>query len=490
MIPVLLLTVGLSPGLFPFPAPLDETVLARDSSLQSYALVGIEGLTAAELDRLKRAPGLAWWVEMDTQLLVLAPSGRLESLADEFAVFRLPIPVAPRRLRFLRLDHVRDPRIFDVWELGRAGRHAVIQLRSPLPEAVWLQGHQHAVTALPFVPNSVLAARRRFSPAKAKLAADPLVTFFIDQIDEQRWRADLDFLACFNRWSHGEEIAEARDWLVQQFEDIPGLDVHTQSFPLQGTTVENVIAVLEGTVDNDQWYIVGAHYDSISENPQLAAPGGEDNASGSAAVLEMARVFAAWPPPFKMIFICYSGEEQGLFGSADHIARVVNAGEAEKIQAALIMDMIGYTFDELLDVLLETDQIAEFMVDAFADAAELYTGLTTVVSYNPFGSDHVPYLNRDVPALLTIENDWDRYPHYHRTTDFPEEVVLAQGWETLKMNIAAMSHLMGHTLRGTDPAVYLGDWRSAPAPPRTFDLNGNGLIDVAELVLVINQSQP
>ncbi len=156
----------------------------------------------------------------------------------------------------------------------------------------------------------------------------------------------------------------------------------------------------------------------------------------------MARIFTAQPSPATILFICYSGEEQGLFGSNFHASGLVADGLANDVKAVLIMDMVGFTADADLDCLLETSSANAALADAFAAAAAA-TDLNIVISFNPFGSDHVPYLNRGMPSLLTIENDWDIYPCYHRTCDSASNITLAMGREILKMNVAAMGQMTG-----------------------------------------------
>ncbi|MCB1576042.1 MAG: hypothetical protein KDI81_01515, partial [Xanthomonadales bacterium] len=68
-----------------------------------------------------------------------------------------------------------------------------------------------------------------------------------------------------------------------------------------------------------------------------------------------------------------------------------------------------------LDVLFESSATWSAYLNQFADAASAYVpALRVTLSTNPFGSDHVPYLNAGKKTLLAIENDWDIYPYYHR----------------------------------------------------------------------------
>src|SRR5690606_24308011 len=120
--------------------------------------------------------------------------------------------------------------------------------------------------------------------------------------------------------------------------------------------VYNVMARLPGTGRPDDIIVVGAHYDSISQSPQTTAPGAEDNGSGTAGLLELARILAPARPEATILFIAYAGEEQGLNGSYDHVRKLRAAGELTKVKAVYNMDMIAYTSDADFDCLLESDR--------------------------------------------------------------------------------------------------------------------------------------
>ncbi len=432
-----------------------------------YARIDVDSIGPETLRELKETPGLVWWIELDDRLLVLAGEPALASLERRLAVERLaPLP-RPSRLYLLRGARAEDQAAMDADVLASGGRWAVVQARrDERPELPSTHGaHAAHAALLPFEPNQVLARQlaNRERPATPPAAA---FTGLIDEVDEQRWFDDVVALASYNRHTHGPEIDDARDWLVLQLEDLPGLSVATESFPVGATTAWNVIATLTGTQRPDELYIAGAHYDATSQSTSTAAPGAEDNASGCAGVLEMARIFAANPPEATILFICYSGEEQGLWGSEDHASGLVAAGLDDQVMAVLIMDMVGYTSDADLDCLLETNAANSALADAFAAAAVL-TDLRIVISFNPFGSDHVPYLNAGMPALLTIENDWAQYPCYHNTCDLPGQITLAMGREILEMNVAALGQMAGFGAPIFTDGFESGDtssWSSTTSP--------------------------
>jgi hypothetical protein len=151
-------------------------------------------------------------------------------------------------------------------------------------------------------------------------------------------------------------IGAARDWIKGEFDKIAAtsggrMTVELDSYIQQPvprvpvpTQITNVVATLHGTSPQaaDRVYVVGAHYDSRVTNVLNGtsdAPGANDDASGTSAVLELARVFAPHPTDSTIVFVAFAGEEQGLLGS-DHFAQLAkDAGW--NIQGVLNMDIIG-----------------------------------------------------------------------------------------------------------------------------------------------------
>jgi len=300
---------------------------------------------------------------------------------------------------------------------------------------------------LSFQPNLVLVrkASNNQRSATIKSPQDP-IDDLVALVNENRWYNAIVSLANYNRYTYGSGIRNAENWLIQQIRSIGSdIEVSTQQFSVGGTPAFNVIAKLTGTSRPNEWYVVGAHYDSTSQSPTTSAPGAEDNASGSAGALEILRIFYANPPPATIIFVWYSGEEQGLHGSTAHVRQLINNGDRSKLRFALIMDMIGYTSTpNSLSVIVESYSDFDDELQTFVNSAYDYVPqLGVYVSYNPFGSDHMPYLQNGFAAALTIENDWATYPGYHRTTDEPSYLTRAMGRNILQMNVAALAKHLG-----------------------------------------------
>jgi hypothetical protein len=286
----------------------------------------------------------------------------------------------------------------------------------------------------------------RVSDVARSKAVNPSILAITQQVDGTRWFADVTQLTSWNRNSYGTGVDLARDWIAAQFTGF-GLTVETPTFTVPSPTVqlENVIGTQVGTTFPNEWIIVGAHYDSTNtnvSNTSNPSPGAEDNASGCAGVIEMARILKNYSFQRSIEFMCYGGEEQGLHGSTAYAAGVQSAGQLANIKLAVIMDMVGYSSDTRYDVLLETSSALQAVLPQFQQAAADYASdLVVLTSLNPFGSDHIPFINRSVPSLLLIEDEYGTYTHYHRTTDTPANVTNAvqQGPRILKTAIAVIA---------------------------------------------------
>jgi Peptidase family M28 len=151
-------------------------------------------------------------------------------------------------------------------------------------------------------------------------------------------------------------IGAARDYIKAQFDEIAKTSGGRMTAEVQSyvqppadrvpvaTTISNVVATLKGTdpLSADRVYVVSGHYDSRVTDVMNAtddAPGANDDASGTSAVLELARVLAPRPTEATIVFAAFAGEEQGLYGSG-HFAEVAKQNNWN-IQGVLNMDIIG-----------------------------------------------------------------------------------------------------------------------------------------------------
>jgi hypothetical protein len=194
-------------------------------------------------------------------------------------------------------------------------------------------------------------------------------------------------------------------------------DTFTFSYQGASYTTNNIVATIPGKTAPEQIVIVGAHYDSTSNDPLVLAPGADDNASGSAAVMEIARIMNHYSFDRTVRFICFSAEELGLLGSRHYAQEAVRAGE--NIRGMIDLDMIAYTAKAAEDLDIITNSSSEWLADLFLACAGNYTALPILKSIRPSatGSDHSPFWDQGYSAVMGIEAYPLANPCYHRTTD-------------------------------------------------------------------------
>ncbi|MHC4081747.1 MAG: M28 family peptidase [Planctomycetota bacterium] len=184
-----------------------------------------------------------------------------------------------------------------------------------------------------------------------------------------------------------------------------GLDVELHPFQYQSDTYYNVVATMTGTVHPDQEYIVGAHYDSVNN------PGADDNASGTALILEAARVLSQYTSAYTIRFIAFDREEQGLIGSYAYVAD--NAGA--DILGMVSTDMVAYNIGTNSGTIHGGSGSTPLKDEIVAAVNEYGDGLNPIPAGASGGSDHAPFENAGYEAVLLIE-DWGN-PYYHTDQD-------------------------------------------------------------------------
>jgi hypothetical protein len=376
-----------------------------------------------------------WWLGVQNQLLVAGKSADLQSLKSSYPLLAQFDNVTPKSFSYQSLAcDEREAKLL-LPAILRAGRGNLVRTPRNFSGYDVINGLSAITPNLQVVSTSRMARSKVVQPELAALVA---------RLSPARWFADITKLASWKRNSFSPEIDLARDWLAAQFTS-SGLLVTLQTFNVgsASTQVENVIGTQIGSTFPDEWIVIGAHYDSRNvglNNITNPSPGAEDNASGCAAVLEMARLLKNTRPKRTIKYMCYGGEEQNLYGSQAYVDALVASGELGKIKLAIIMDMIGYASNaSQLGVLLETSNALAGVFPLFQQTAADYSpGMTVTTSVNPFGSDHIPFINRAVPSLLLIEPEYDSYPQYHKATDTPANITnaLLQGPAIMRMMLA------------------------------------------------------
>lgn len=205
--------------------------------------------------------------------------------------------------------------------------------------------------------------RRSVSPPRSAQRLDPEISKIVREIDARNIETTIRKLVSFgtrntlsDQNNPNRGIGAARDWLFAEFQKAATqsagrMTVEKQTFEQakaprvpQPTMLTNIVATLKGTQSESvsRVYVVSGHYDSMCGSPTDAkcdAPGANDDASGTAAVLEMARVMAKHQFDATIIFMAVAGEEQGLLGST-YFAEQARKNNID-IEAMFTNDIVG-----------------------------------------------------------------------------------------------------------------------------------------------------
>jgi Zn-dependent M28 family amino/carboxypeptidase len=236
----------------------------------------------------------------------------------------------------------------------------------------------------------------------------------------------------------GDGLDRAKVYVHSAFE-AAGLTVTEQTYEFDGRRVANLIADPPGATTDATPYIVGAHYDSV-----IGTPGADDNASGVAVMLELARRTTAKPPGVPLRFVAFTLEEPPTHatrhqGSRVFVKRLTEAGG--QVAGAIILEMVGLTIPK--------QHYPLFLRWAGYPDAGNFIGIVGNGASKPLGervlrgmrknpalpveslfvwlngwiipdtrlSDHAPFWDKGFPALMITDTAFFRNPNYHGPND-------------------------------------------------------------------------
>jgi hypothetical protein len=216
--------------------------------------------------------------------------------------------------------------------------------------------------------------------------------------------------------------------------DSYGLETEMDTYSLSGT---NVIAKQTGTLYPDEYYMICAHYDAVDFYCA------DDNASGTAAVIEAARIFSGLEFEYSILYALWDEEEIGLIGSAAYAAEAAANGDI--IHGVINLDMISWDSDGDMVAEIHTsfDANSNVLADYIVEVNSIYgLGITTNI-INPGApySDHSSFWNNDYAAVLIIEEYYggDFNPYYHTEQDRIEILHMDYFHEMSKLCIGTLA---------------------------------------------------
>lgn len=276
--------------------------------------------------------------------------------------------------------------------------------------------HHNGIVRL--LPEAVELPQAFSMPLLRSITPDPFVQQLISQVNPLNITSTTQHLEDYGtRNAYQPPSVTAQNWIKDKFLSY-GLSVEVMDFSMPGGAAsDNVIATLPGTKYPNEYVICGAHYDSYSSGS--SAPGADDNASGTAGVLEIARIMSNYSFDRTLIFCAFSGEEYGLYGSAAYALRAKNQGM--NIQGYFNLDMIGYlkpgntTIKSTLIYPQSAAPLAQFYTQVCA--AYLPDFVVTPGSLSGGDSDHTSFNNNGFMGIFPFEAVPDYSPFIHTAND-------------------------------------------------------------------------
>ncbi|MBM3319693.1 MAG: M20/M25/M40 family metallo-hydrolase [Candidatus Eisenbacteria bacterium] len=265
-------------------------------------------------------------------------------------------------------------------------------------------------------PARVRSAEEAPRAAK-RLTADPLVQEMVDSVSIAEVSAVVQRLQDFRtRYCRHDSCAAAASWIQAKFESF-GIDsVYFHWF--DPDIKHNVVAVIPGVKDPDKIVLVGGHYDSITGNHNYC-PGADDDASGTALVIECARILSRYTFNHTLVFVAFGGEEVGLVGSEAFAARAAHDGD--DVIGVVCADMIGYVAPgDAIDLDIVKNVASTWMRDLVMDVGSVYVPeLSIVDGAIPGGasSDHASFWRHGYDAILFFEDSNQYSPYIHTSND-------------------------------------------------------------------------
>lgn len=298
--------------------------------------------------------------------------------------------------------------------------------------------------------------------------SEPDLQAMMSQVSFERLRSTVEKLANFHTRNTNHPILfSAAEWLMGEFQKIPNIEVELMRYTIpqgrrvpQEKEVVQVVARLKG--ESDRIVLVGAHMDSLNlrdTGMEARAPGANDDASGCALVLELARILSSKRWKNTLMFVCFSGEEQGLLGARALATKAKTEGW--QIIAMLNNDTVGSSTNlqgqsDPLHVRLFSDEgenhdsreLARFIEFITRNQVPISQDGKTFFNVKPVfrrdrigrGGDHTPFAEQGFSAVRFVEVA-EEYSRQHTAEDLPQYLDYDYLANVTRINLIAISNL-------------------------------------------------
>ncbi|MEM7536090.1 MAG: M28 family peptidase [Chloroflexota bacterium] len=217
------------------------------------------------------------------------------------------------------------------------------------------------------------------------------------------------------RYTFADQIVDAETFLYQYYAE-RGLNVTYAdwSYDFFGTTYtgRNVVAEIPGVLHPERIWVVGAHFDAQSELPRVNAPGADNNATGTAAVMLLAEILSELDFADTVRFVHFSASEQGQWGSSSYVQQLESDGNStgdRTVLGYINLDAIGWDGDDdrVVDIHAGTDESSYKLAQLFAQINEDYRVELTTELYRFDAnreSDHAAFWDAGYAAIWVTQN--------------------------------------------------------------------------------------
>lgn len=300
-----------------------------------------------------------------------------------------------------------------------------------------------------------------FMPGKS-YAGDLPVLSTTAQVLKTQLQADIEQIAGVigeHNYLHYDNLVAVADFIEQSFAEA-GYEVQSQEYEANGQIFRNLAVEIPGSDKADEIVVVGAHYDSVA-----GSPGANDNGSGVAAVLALAKALAGQNFPRTLRFVTFTNEEQP-FAHTEKMGSFVYAKACrdrnENVVAMLSLETIGYYSDQpgsqqyplgLLEKIypitgnfvafvgnIASKRLVQQVVGSFRRHAQ-FPSQGTALPANIAGvdwSDHWSFWQHDYPGLMVTDTAPFRYPYYHT----PEDTADKLDYHRLALVVQGLEHVI------------------------------------------------
>jgi len=235
------------------------------------------------------------------------------------------------------------------------------------------------------------------------------------------------------------ELDDAKNWLKNKYLSYGYTDVVEDTFTVGATTTTNIVVTKVGLLYPNTYVIIDGHYDTIN------GVGANDNGSGTALILEVAKQLATVPTEYSIKFINFSAEELGLLGSQNYVNNTVIPQNLD-IRLVFNIDQVGGVNGMTNDTIVceqdisnppENNAASNIMTNELATCIGLYSSLNTEISF-AYSSDYIPFENNG--EVITGLYEKNETTHSHSATDVIANMDVNYLFEVIKGATGAVLH--------------------------------------------------